>query len=58
MSRCLPIMKHKKVRKPDIVIAKNYLTENELTALKDLVEQYLVFAETQAKRKIPMRMID
>jgi hypothetical protein len=31
---------------------------DELTALKGLVEQYLVFAETQAKQKIPMRMID
>ncbi len=50
--------KHKKIRKPDTVIAKNYLTEDELTALKGLVEQYLVFAETQAKRKVPMRMID
>ncbi len=40
------------------MIAKNYLTEDELTALKGLVEQYLVFAETQAKRKIPMRMVD
>ncbi len=50
--------KHKKIRKPDTVIAKNYLTEDELTALKGLVEQYLVFAETQAKRKIPMRMVD
>ncbi len=50
--------KHKKIRKPDTLIAKNYLDEDELTALKGLVEQYLVFAETQAKRKIPMRMID
>lgn len=50
--------KHKKIRKPDTMIAKNYLTEVELTALKGLVEQYLVFAETQAKRKIPMRMVD
>lgn len=50
--------KHKKIRKPDTSIAKNYLDEDELTALKGLVEQYLVFAETQAKRKIPMRMID
>jgi len=50
--------KHKKIRKPDTLIAKNYLAEDELTALKGLVEQYLVFAETQAKRKIPMRMID
>jgi hypothetical protein len=50
--------KHKKIRKPDTLIAKNYLNEDEFTALKGLVEQYLVFAETQAKRKIPMRMID
>jgi hypothetical protein len=49
---------HKKIRRPDTLIAKNYLTEEELTALKGLLEQYLVFAETQAKRKIPMRMID
>jgi len=50
--------RHKKIRKPDTLIAKNYLSEDELTALKGLVEQYLVFAETQAKQKIPMRMID
>jgi hypothetical protein len=50
--------KHNKIRKPDTAIAKNYLTEDELTALKGLVEQYLVFAEAQAKRKIPMRMAD
>jgi hypothetical protein len=50
--------RHKKIRKTDILIAKNYLSEEELTALKGLVEQYLVFAETQAKRRIPMRMID
>jgi len=50
--------KSERVRKSDIGIAKNYMTEEEISALKDLVEQYLVFAETQAKRKIPMRMID
>jgi hypothetical protein len=50
--------RHRKIRKPDTLIAKNYLSEDELTALKGLVEQYLVFAETQAKQKIPMRMID
>ncbi len=47
-----------KVRKGDIVIAKNYLKENELAALNNLVEQYLVFAEGQAMRKIPMYMKD
>ncbi len=47
-----------KVRKVDITIAKNYLSETELAALNNLVEQYLVFAEGQAMRKIPMRMSD
>jgi len=47
-----------KVRKDDVVIAKNYLDEAELRALNNLVEQYLVFAEGQAMRRIPMHMTD
>jgi len=47
-----------KVRKGDIAIAKNYLKENELAALNNLVEQYLVFAQGQAMRRIPMYMKD
>lgn len=47
-----------KVRKSDISIAKNYLDENELSALNNLVEQYLVFAQGQAMRRVPMRMDD
>lgn len=47
-----------KVRKQDVVNAKNYLTEDELKALNNLVEQYLVFAEGQAMRRIPMSMFD
>jgi len=47
-----------KVRKGDVSIAKNYLAEEELAALNNLVEQYLVFAEGQAMRRIPMRMAD
>ncbi len=39
-----------KVRKQDVVIAKNYLDGAELSALNNLVEQYLVFAEGQAMR--------
>jgi hypothetical protein len=46
------------VRKPDVVIAKNYLTEPELAALNNLVEQYLIFAQGQAMRRIPMHMAD
>jgi hypothetical protein len=47
-----------KVRKQDVAIAKNYLNEDELLALNNLVEQYLVFAEGQAMRRIPMTMAD
>ena len=47
-----------KVRKQDVVIAKNYLQEDELSALNNLVEQYLIFAEGQAMRRIPMTMQD
>ncbi len=47
-----------KVRKEDVAIAKNYLTEPELAALNNLVEQYLVFAEGQAMRRVPMHMKD
>jgi len=47
-----------KVRKQDIANAKNYLTADELGALNNLVEQYLVFAEGQAMRRIPMSMAD
>ncbi len=45
-----------KIRKTDVTIAKNYLDENELRALNNLVEQYLVFAEGQAMRRVPMHM--
>lgn len=47
-----------KVRKQDVVVAKNYLNEEELRALNNLVEQYLVFAEGQAMRRITMHMTD
>ncbi len=47
-----------KVRKGDVIIAKNYLSEEELLALNNLVEQYLVFAEGQAMRRISMHMAD
>ncbi|PIR18334.1 MAG: hydroxyacid dehydrogenase [Deltaproteobacteria bacterium CG11_big_fil_rev_8_21_14_0_20_49_13] len=47
-----------KVRKQDVIIAKNYLNEDELAALNNLVEQYLIFAAGQAMRRIPMYMTD
>ncbi len=47
-----------KPRKQDVAIAKNYLDAGELAALNNLVEQYLIFAEGQAMRRVPMRMRD
>lgn len=47
-----------KVRKQDVGIAKNYLNEEELLTLNNLVEQYLLFAERQARRRTPMHMAD
>lgn len=47
-----------KVRKQDVANAKNYLSAEELCALNNLVEQYLVFAEGQAMRRIPMSMAE
>jgi hypothetical protein len=44
------------IRKTDVSVAKNYLNENELSALNNLVEQYLIFAQGQAQRRIPMYM--
>jgi len=46
------------VRKDDVVIAKNYLSQEELLSLNNLVEQYLIFAQGQAMRRIPMYMKD
>ena len=47
-----------KLRKQDVTIAKNYMSEKELLPLNNLVEQYLIFAQGQAMRHIPMTMKD
>jgi hypothetical protein len=47
-----------KPTKEEAMVAKNYLNEEELLQLNNLVEQYLVFAEEQARRRIPMTMHD
>lgn len=47
-----------RIRKSDASVAKNYLTEDELRALNNLAEQYLVFAEGQASRRVAMTMQD
>jgi hypothetical protein len=49
---------HGKILKPDVVVAKNYLTEKELKSLDRFVTMYLDYAEDQAERKIPMTMKD
>ncbi|MBR6445186.1 MAG: virulence RhuM family protein [Prevotella sp.] len=46
------------ITKEDVQIAKNYLTEQELTYLNLLVSQYLDFAEIQALQQMPMRMVE
>jgi hypothetical protein len=50
--------KGEKVRKSDITIAKNYLTEKELKSLNRIVTMYLDYAEAQAERRKPMYMKD
>ena len=47
-----------KIRKSDVVIAKNYLKDDELQILERLVNAYLEFAESRAKMHIPMTMED
>jgi len=47
-----------KPTKEEILIAKNYYNVEELTQLNALVEQYLVFATEQARRRVPMTMND
>ena len=47
-----------KIMKSDVVVAKNYLTENELKQLERIVSAYLDLAETRALRQIPMTMDD
>lgn len=47
-----------KIKKSDVTVAKNYLSHDELTQLNRMVTSYLDFAETMAKRKIPLTMYD
>ena len=47
-----------KIVKSDVSIAKNYLTESELSFLERIVSLYLDYAELQAERHIPMSMED
>ena len=54
----LTAWKGKTLTKNDTLIAKNYLSQDELEVLNLLVSQYLDFAELQARAKKPMYMKD
>ncbi|MEG1300690.1 MAG: RhuM family protein, partial [Erysipelotrichaceae bacterium] len=47
-----------KVVKLDVSIAKNYLSEKEMSYMERIVSLYLDYAELQAERQIPMSMED
>ncbi|MFI3163949.1 MAG: virulence RhuM family protein [Bacillota bacterium] len=47
-----------KIKKSDVTVAKNYLSEEELAQLDRLVSAYLDYAETMTMRKIPLTMAD
>ena len=47
-----------KIKKSDVSIAKNYLSEAEMRSLERIVSAYLDLAEERAERHIPMTMED
>ena len=47
-----------KIMKSDVVVAKNYLSKEELESLERIVSAFLDLAEDRAKRNIPMTMED
>ena len=47
-----------KIQKFDVVIAKNYLTQEELSAMARIVNAYLDLAELRAEEQVPMTMED
>lgn len=47
-----------RILKTDVVVAKNYLSQEELESLSRIVNAYLDLAEERAQRKIPMTMED
>ena len=47
-----------KILETDVVVAKNYLTKEELESLERIVSAFLDLAEDRARRNIPMTMED
>lgn len=54
----LTAFKGAKVRKTDVTIAKNYMTQEEISTLNLIVNMYLDYAELQAKQHHEMHMAD
>jgi hypothetical protein len=54
----LTTWKGAKVRKRDVGVAKNYLTEDEIRGLNRIVTMYLDYAEDQAENQRPMTMAE
>lgn len=46
------------IYKYDVIVAKNYLNEEEMNNLKDLTNLFLIFAEDEAKQRHVMTMKD
>ena len=46
------------VRKTDVTIAKNYLSQSEIDELNRIVVMYLDYAEDQARKRKPLHMAD
>ena len=54
----LQIQDSGKIIKADVSIAKNYLSDEEMSYMERIVSLYLDYAELQAERQIPMSMED
>lgn len=52
----MTVFKANSPKRTDATVAKNYLTEDEIGSLNRIVDQYLSFAEEQAKNRKPMSM--
>ncbi len=54
----LTSFKGAKVRRSDVTVAKNYMTQEEISMLNRIVTMYLDYAELQAQSHQPMYMAD
>lgn len=54
----LTSFKGAKVRRSDVTVAKNYMTQEEISTLNLIVNMYLDYAELQAKNRKPVYMAD